>query len=83
MRWLSASLRLDRSTPVSLPKNRQLNSAKVPRGARFAPLEDMVGWLSPAEIEELLHTELVAHLGCHADGRTYVVPITYATGSSR
>ena len=82
MRGLSASLRPDRSTPVGLPKNRQL-SAKVPRGARFAPLEDMVGWLSPAEIEDLLHTELVAHLGCHADGRTYVVPITYGTGSSR
>ena len=38
----------------------------------------MLGSLSPAEIEDLLRTEAVAHLGCHAEGRTYVVPITYA-----
>jgi uncharacterized protein len=37
----------------------------------------MLGWLSPAEIEDLLHTEVVARLGCHAEGRTYVVPVTY------
>jgi nitroimidazol reductase NimA-like FMN-containing flavoprotein (pyridoxamine 5'-phosphate oxidase superfamily) len=38
----------------------------------------MLGTLSPAEIEDLLQTEVVARLGCHAEGRTYVVPITYA-----
>ena len=38
----------------------------------------MLGALSPAEIEDLLQTEVVARLGCHADGRTYVVPVTYA-----
>ena len=38
----------------------------------------MLGSLSPPEIEELLGTELVARLGCHAEGRTYVVPVTYA-----
>lgn len=38
----------------------------------------MLGWLSSAEIEELLRTEVVARLGCHAEGRTYVVPVTYA-----
>jgi uncharacterized protein len=38
----------------------------------------MLGTLSPAEIEDLLRTEVVARLGCHAEGRTYVVPITYA-----
>lgn len=37
----------------------------------------MFGQLSPQEIEDLLDTETVARLGCHADGRTYVVPITY------
>ncbi len=41
-------------------------------------VERMLGWLSPAEIEDLLSTEVVARLGCHAEGRTYVVPITYA-----
>jgi hypothetical protein len=38
----------------------------------------MLGSLSSAEIEELLRTEVVARLGCHAEGRTYVVPVTYA-----
>jgi nitroimidazol reductase NimA-like FMN-containing flavoprotein (pyridoxamine 5'-phosphate oxidase superfamily) len=38
----------------------------------------MLGTLSPAEIEDLLQTEVVARLGCYAEGRTYVVPITYA-----
>ena len=37
----------------------------------------MRGTLSPDEIEELLRTETVARLGCHAEGRTYVVPVTY------
>jgi nitroimidazol reductase NimA-like FMN-containing flavoprotein (pyridoxamine 5'-phosphate oxidase superfamily) len=38
----------------------------------------MIGDLTPAEIEELLHRETLARIGCHADGRTYVVPISYA-----
>jgi hypothetical protein len=38
----------------------------------------MLGELKPEEIEDLLRSETVARLGCHADGRTYVVPITYA-----
>ena len=38
----------------------------------------MLGSLPPAEIEDLLHTEVVARLGCHAEGRTYIVPVTYA-----
>lgn len=38
----------------------------------------MIDDLKPAEIEELLKSELVARIGCHADGTTYVVPITYA-----
>lgn len=38
----------------------------------------MLGELSPREIEQLLQSEMIARLGCHLDGRTYVVPITYA-----
>ena len=38
----------------------------------------MMGSLSSVEIEELLRTEVVVRLGCHAGGRTYVVPVTYA-----
>jgi nitroimidazol reductase NimA-like FMN-containing flavoprotein (pyridoxamine 5'-phosphate oxidase superfamily) len=37
----------------------------------------MLGQLRPQEIEELLARETVARIGCHADGRTYVVPVTY------
>ena len=38
----------------------------------------MFGELSPAEIEEVLQQQVVGRLGCHADGQTYVVPISYA-----
>jgi nitroimidazol reductase NimA-like FMN-containing flavoprotein (pyridoxamine 5'-phosphate oxidase superfamily) len=38
----------------------------------------MLGELTEREIEELLRTEFTGRLGCHAEGRTYVVPITYA-----
>jgi hypothetical protein len=38
----------------------------------------MLGELSPPQIEELLSSEFTGRIGCHAEGRTYVVPITYA-----
>jgi hypothetical protein len=38
----------------------------------------MLGTLSPTEIEDLLRTEVVARIGCHPGGRTYVVPVSYA-----
>lgn len=38
----------------------------------------MLGVLSAPQIEDLLRSELVGRIGCHADGRTYVVPVTYA-----
>jgi uncharacterized protein len=34
--------------------------------------------LSPDEIEEFLHGQRIARLGCHAGGETYVVPVIYA-----
>lgn len=34
--------------------------------------------LTPAEIDGLLHEQLVGRIGCHADGHTYVVPVIYA-----
>jgi len=37
----------------------------------------MLGELNQSEIEALLSSEVVARIGCHANGRTYVVPITY------
>jgi hypothetical protein len=38
----------------------------------------MIGTLSPGQIEQLLHEQVVGRIGCHARGRTYVVPTTYA-----
>lgn len=37
----------------------------------------MFGKLSLEEIEQLLTHQLVGRLGCHAEGVTYVVPISY------
>jgi nitroimidazol reductase NimA-like FMN-containing flavoprotein (pyridoxamine 5'-phosphate oxidase superfamily) len=38
----------------------------------------MIGVLSPAQIEQVLHEQVIGRIGCHAGGRTYVVPVTYA-----
>lgn len=38
----------------------------------------MIEILPDDEIEQLLVEHFVGRIGCHADGRTYVVPITYA-----
>jgi hypothetical protein len=37
----------------------------------------MLGMLDENEVEEVLRREVVGRVGCHAEGRTYVVPITY------
>ena len=37
----------------------------------------MVGRLSETEIERLLHEQTVGRLGCSANGRTYVVPMSF------
>lgn len=34
--------------------------------------------LNKQEINEVIKSNLVGHLGCHADGKTYVVPVSYA-----
>lgn len=38
----------------------------------------MLGKLNLTEIEEVLTNQIIGRLGCHADGITYVVPISYA-----
>lgn len=38
----------------------------------------MIGVLDDVDVEKLLSTHILGRLGCHQDGRTYVVPITYA-----
>lgn len=38
----------------------------------------MIGELHPSQIERVLHEQVIGRIGCHARGRTYVVPVTYA-----
>ena len=38
----------------------------------------MLGELTSEQIEHLLHSEVVGRIGCHAENRTYIVPINYA-----
>ena len=38
----------------------------------------MFGQLQPEEIEKLISSQVVGRIGCHADGQTYIVPISYA-----
>jgi uncharacterized protein len=37
----------------------------------------MLGELNNEQIDELLRSEVIGRLGCHADDKTYIVPITY------
>ncbi len=38
----------------------------------------MLGTLNREQIDHVLRSEVVGRIGCHGDGRTYIVPITYA-----
>jgi hypothetical protein len=38
----------------------------------------MLGDLNSKHIEQVLHSLIIGRIGCHADNRTYVVPVTYA-----
>jgi nitroimidazol reductase NimA-like FMN-containing flavoprotein (pyridoxamine 5'-phosphate oxidase superfamily) len=38
----------------------------------------VIAELDRAEIDDLLHAQVVGRIGCHADGLTYVVPVIYA-----
>ncbi|MGP1994220.1 pyridoxamine 5'-phosphate oxidase family protein [Zobellia laminariae] len=38
----------------------------------------MLGNLNSRQIENVLYSLIVGRIGCHADNRTYIVPVTYA-----
>lgn len=38
----------------------------------------MIGKLNDEEIEQVLQEQLIGRIGCHADGVTYIVPVSYA-----
>lgn len=37
----------------------------------------MLGTLSKAQIEYVLRDQLIGRIGCYADGKIYVIPVTY------
>ena len=43
----------------------------------------MLGQLSSEQIEQVLRENVIGRIGCHAYGKTYVVPITYAYDGER
>lgn len=43
----------------------------------------MFGELNAAQIEQVLQAEVLGRIGYHAQGRTYIVPITYAYDGER
>ena len=43
----------------------------------------MLGTLNSEQIEQILRSEVIGRIGCHANGKTYVVPITYAYDGER
>jgi nitroimidazol reductase NimA-like FMN-containing flavoprotein (pyridoxamine 5'-phosphate oxidase superfamily) len=43
----------------------------------------MLGELNLTQVENVLNNETVGRIGCHADGITYVVPVTYAYDGQR
>ena len=38
----------------------------------------MFGSLTSEKIDDLLHQQILGRIGCHSDGVTYIVPISYA-----
>ncbi len=38
----------------------------------------MLGDLKGIQIENLLHSQVVGRIGCHVEGTTYIVPVSYA-----
>jgi uncharacterized protein len=47
-------------------------------GTHLASGVRMIGELKDSEIDHLLRSESVGRLGCSAEGRVYIVPVTYA-----
>jgi nitroimidazol reductase NimA-like FMN-containing flavoprotein (pyridoxamine 5'-phosphate oxidase superfamily) len=38
----------------------------------------MLGELTAEQMEQLLRSEMIGRVGCYADGKVYIVPVTYA-----
>jgi nitroimidazol reductase NimA-like FMN-containing flavoprotein (pyridoxamine 5'-phosphate oxidase superfamily) len=70
--------RADFLTRRALPAN-DLGENSPARGLAHAngPGGNVIGELTESQMDRLLRQQFVGRIGCHADGRTYVVPVTY------
>ena len=50
----------------------------APEAERLPPPQGAAGPLDGDQIDGLLRAEYIARIACHANGRTYVVPVFYA-----
>lgn len=62
---------------IILPTDRNHLSDR-PRKISLSKRNKMLGKLNDTQIEEVLKKQLFGRIGCHADGVTYIVPISYA-----
>src|SRR5687768_15235346 len=68
--------------PVILLRIRRLKAcclAPVPYSYERPPLNlfRMLGKLNPEQMDYVLRSQLIGRIGCYAEGRVYLVPITY------
>src|SRR5690349_15821111 len=45
--------------------------------------EPMLGKLNAEQIEQVLHSQTIGRIGCHCEGLTYVVPVTFVYDGER
>ena len=38
----------------------------------------MIGILTPEQIVHVLQSQIIGRIGCYADGKVYIVPVSYA-----
>lgn len=65
------------ASAVAIPARNQLTNVAASSCLIFGQYEG-VDDLTEAEIDSFLREQLVARIGCHVDGETYVVPVIYA-----
>lgn len=58
-------------------RNRVSGTRRAGQGL-FAETDGRIVELGRAEIDAFLEARLVGRIGCHLDGRTYIVPVVYA-----
>ena len=55
-----------------------LDTLTSPLFITFIKIIYMIGDLNFKEVEEVLQDQLIGRIGCHSNGITYIVPVSYA-----